>query len=71
MRHLSTVERAFEIAQDRKCRDLSDIRRQLLAEGYTSVQSHLAGSSIRRQLLALLKQDAGGQRFATKSETPL
>ena len=50
-----TVERAYEIARSGRCVELRDVRRQLLREGYEGVEAHLAGSSIRRELQALIK----------------
>jgi hypothetical protein len=52
---LSTVERAFELARSGSCGTVDDIRRALTAEHYPSIQAHLAGPSIRRELLALCK----------------
>ncbi|HEX4694734.1 hypothetical protein [Sphingomonas sp.] len=54
-RQLSTVERAYELARSGRCETMEDIRRALIAERHDSIQAHLAGPSIRRQLLALCK----------------
>lgn len=54
-RQLSTVERAYQLARSGTCRSVEDIRRRLSAERYDSVQAHLSGSSIKRDLLALCK----------------
>ena len=70
MHHLTTVERAFEIAREGRCRDRSDIGRQLSAEGYSSVSPHLAGSSIRKQLFALLRKGRDDQPRPTGTSTP-
>lgn len=51
----STVERAFELAREGSCRSVADIRKQLAAERYESVQAHLTGTAIVGQLKALLK----------------
>jgi hypothetical protein len=48
------LERAFELARDSSCRNLEDIRRQLAAERYSQVAEHLAGSSVRKQITALI-----------------
>lgn len=54
-RQLSTVERAYQLARSGTCRSVEDIRRQLTSERYESVQAHLSGASIKRDLLALCK----------------
>jgi hypothetical protein len=51
-----TVARAFALARDSSCRSVDDIRRQLSAERYSSVEAHLAGATIRKQLKALLAE---------------
>lgn len=55
MPQMGTVERAFELARGGACHNVSDIRHQLKAEGYSSYEEHLAGLSIKKQLLALMK----------------
>jgi tRNA G26 N,N-dimethylase Trm1 len=42
------IERAFELA--RKSDNLDDIRKALRKEGYSNVDAHLAGASIRADL---------------------
>jgi hypothetical protein len=49
-RRLSTVERAFELARSGAFNNASDIAVALKREHFESVDSHLAGSSIRRSL---------------------
>jgi hypothetical protein len=53
---LSTTERALQLARSGTFASLTDISRQLNREGYTMVESHLRGSSIRAQLNKLLKE---------------
>lgn len=55
IRQLSTVERAYQLARSGACRNVEDIRRRLTTERYESVQAHLSGASIKRDLLALCK----------------
>jgi hypothetical protein len=43
-----TVKRAFEIAPE--CRSIDEIRSKLRQEGHASVQEHLQGSSIQKEL---------------------
>lgn len=50
-----TVERAYQIAKSGRCVELRDVRRQLIQEGYEGVEAHLSGTSIRRELQALIK----------------
>ena len=49
------IERAFQLARDRDYRTVDDIRRKLKAEGYDSVESHLSGATIKRQLIDAMK----------------
>lgn len=52
----STLERAFQLAKSGRFSSVADLRRQLKAENYPSVEEHLAGGSIRRQLKDLIVQ---------------
>jgi hypothetical protein len=47
---LTTIERAFTLAETGSCRTVADIRSQLKKEQRDSVDAHLAGSVIQRQL---------------------
>ena len=49
-RRLGTVERAFEIARGGDCRGMSELVKRLKAERHDSVEEHLSGQSIRRDL---------------------
>lgn len=51
----NTVERAFELARSGTCKTILEIRSQLKRERYGSVDSHLEGPVLRRQLTALMK----------------
>lgn len=46
----TTIERAFQIARGGRCRSVVEIGEQLRREGFSDVQAHLGGFSIRRQL---------------------
>ena len=46
----TTLERALELARESSCRDVEQIKRTLNAEGYSGVEQHLAGLSIRKQI---------------------
>ncbi len=49
MSHLSTVERAFEIARSGECRTIEAIKRVLNQESYAQVELHLGGALIKKQ----------------------
>lgn len=46
----NTVERAFALAENGSCRTLNDIRSQLKKERCDSVDAHLSGMGIQKQL---------------------
>lgn len=46
----TTVERAFELANSGQCDNLPDIVAKLKGERHESVDAHLAGPSIRKDL---------------------
>jgi hypothetical protein len=50
MSDLSILERAFALAQSGECSGIDDIRKKLKSERYESIDQHLAGPSIKRQL---------------------
>ena len=58
----STVERAYDLARHGPCSSIDDIRRTLEQERYTSVNAHLSGPTIRRQLRQLCRDRIGAQR---------
>lgn len=43
-----TIERAFQLA--REANDIEEVRKGLRQEGYSNVDAHLAGASIRADL---------------------
>jgi len=51
----STIERAYQLARGGECRNVEDIRRTLMAEGFEGVAAHLTGPTIRRALVALCR----------------
>jgi hypothetical protein len=60
---MSTVERAYQLAREGPSTSLDDIRRQLEQERYGSVNAHLSGPTIRRQLRQLCRDRlVAGQR---------
>jgi hypothetical protein len=52
---IGTIERAFQLARSGECASASDIRSRLTREGFASVNEHLSGPSIRRDLNTLCK----------------
>lgn len=50
MQRLTTIERAFELADEGVCRTVADIRTQLKREQHDAVDAHMAGSEVQRQL---------------------
>jgi hypothetical protein len=50
---LTTMERAFQLAETSTCTSISDIKTRLRAEGYEGDQ--IDGPSLKRQLRALIK----------------
>ncbi len=48
MQTQNIIERAFELARDTA--NVDEIRKTLRREGYTNVDAHLCGASIRAQL---------------------
>lgn len=49
----SVIERAFELALSGTCNNVHEVGLQLKKERFESVEAHLAGTSIRRQLREL------------------
>ena len=52
----STLERAFELARSGECANTAEIRQRLKRERYDSVEAHLQGPSINRQLRLLCEE---------------
>ena len=50
---LTTMERAFQLAEASTCATVSDIKNRLRAEGYEGDQ--IDGRTLKRQLRALMK----------------
>jgi len=49
-RRLSILERAYELARTGACRSVEEIAKRLKQEQYESVETHLGGSSLRKEL---------------------
>jgi hypothetical protein len=50
---LTTLERAFQLANSGECATVDEIRMRLKSEGYSDGQAHTKGPSIRGQLSKL------------------
>ena len=50
------IERAFQLAPD--CTSVDEIRQKLKKEGFASVEDHLAGGSIQKELKARLRRQS-------------
>lgn len=57
---LSTIERAFELARSGSCHNVQEIAHRLKRERHDSVEAHLAGQSIRRELRRLCQEARAG-----------
>ena len=62
---VSTVERAYQLVATPRCRTLSDLAVLLKREGYSGVDEHLRGGSLRRTLRAMMASQG-----ATASPAP-
>jgi hypothetical protein len=54
----TTLERAFDLARSGQYSSISDLKKQLMAEGLTI--SQLTGPSLLKQLTALIRDAAAG-----------
>lgn len=60
MTSLTTIERAFALAESGAYATVDEIRGQLKREYFEQVEAHLAGASITRQLRALCDEARAG-----------
>lgn len=60
MRRLSTLERAFELARSGECATIEALRSRLDYESYFDGAAQTSAPTVRKQLLALLKESAPG-----------
>ena len=52
----TTLERAYQLAQNGSCRTVSDIKQALQSEGYERIQDSLYGSTITSALRKLCQE---------------
>ena len=64
------LERAFELARSGRCPNLDDLRRRLQQEGYHGVEEHLRGTTLRRQLRALIQDAAPKAQTISEGTQP-
>lgn len=50
------LERAFELARSGKCKDISELERQLQQEDYLGVIQHLKAPTLRKQLQTIMNE---------------
>jgi hypothetical protein len=62
------IARAIEVARSGPCRSISEIRRQLEREGYIGAADHLAGPTLRKQLIGLIKARLGPEHSGRVSK---
>ena len=62
----STLERAFELAASGTCSSVTEIRKRLSDEGYSTVQ--LTGKSLCKQLKGIIKERAEAEAVQPTSE---
>jgi hypothetical protein len=68
---MTILERAFELAAAGDCRTVSELEKRLKREGYSAVEAHLGGSSIRKQLRGLLAAGRESRAEATPQAAPV
>jgi chaperonin GroEL (HSP60 family) len=69
-RRLSILERAYELARTGACRSVEEIAKRLKQEQYESVETHLGGSSLRKELRQLCA-DARARRLSPDAPTEI
>jgi hypothetical protein len=63
----STLERAFELARSGECASTAEIRLRLKRERFDSVEAHLQGPAINRQLRLLCEEARRTQQGADEA----
>ncbi len=56
---MTTLERAFELADAGSCHTVGDIRKQLTKERHDQVDAHLSSGALKKQLIARMAAAAG------------
>jgi chaperonin GroEL (HSP60 family) len=68
-RRLSILERAFDLARSGACRSVEEIAKKLKQEQYEAVDTHLGGSSLRKELRKICAE-ARATRLAAEPPLP-
>ncbi len=68
-RRLTILERAFELARSGACRSDEEIAKKLKQEQYEAVDTHLGGSSLRKELRKICAE-ARAVRLAAEPPLP-
>ena len=50
MNRLTTIERAYQLAESGECRNVSEVKQRLAAEGYDRINDQLYGSTVTAAL---------------------
>jgi hypothetical protein len=50
---INIIERALQIAREGACLNWNEVAKKLKSEGHGSVEAHLSGPSLRKQINAL------------------
>jgi len=56
MQGVGIIERAFQVAEQSE--SLDEVRKRLIREGYASVEAHLSGRQIKRELSRVLNRSS-------------
>lgn len=64
------ITRAIELASTGKYRQISELEKTLMREGYEDVYDHLGGKQTRGHLLALMKNASGATSASSKKAGP-
>lgn len=56
MHGVGLIERAFQLAE--RSQSIDEIRKSLIREGYSSVEAHLSGQQIKRDLIGRLRPNS-------------
>jgi hypothetical protein len=66
----NVIARAFELARSGQYRTLSEVQKALKREGFFSVEEHLRGGSIRKQLKEMFVASASTSRSGEAAKAP-
>jgi len=67
----SIIERAFELARSGRCHNVAEVSAKLKQERYESVEAHLAGPSIRRELRRMCAEASRSSQTEEAAPAPV